>query len=121
MPTTLNDPNAENIMKVPPSRVLANHRFVRQVQRELTFTCVEMRDAEHAARYKCSPEGLLSQVLREAHEAGVVVNGENALARFDDEALAQILRFAPRRRGSASHFGERQQLFARISQLDVER
>jgi beta-amylase len=40
----------------------------------------------------CSPEGLLAQVLREAADAGVTVNGENALARFDDDAFAQIVR-----------------------------
>lgn len=59
---------------------------------ELTFTCVEMRDVEHSPEHMCSPEGLLAQVLRDAAEAGVTVNGENALARFDDEAFAQIVR-----------------------------
>ena len=59
---------------------------------ELTFTCVEMRDVEHSPEHMCSPEGLLAQVLREAAEAGVTVNGENALARFDDDAFAQIVR-----------------------------
>ena len=92
VPTTLNDPNAENIMGCRPRGYSQIIDLCARFNVELTFTCVEMRDAEHAARYKCSPEGLLSQVLREAHEAGVVVNGENALARFDDEAFAQILR-----------------------------
>ena len=88
MPTTLNDPNAENIMGCRPSRGTRKSSICAPGSTPtLTFTCVEMRDAEHAARYKCSPEGLLSQVLREAHEAGVVVNGENALARFGRRSL----------------------------------
>lgn len=58
---------------------------------ELTFTCVEMRDVEHDEEYLCSPESLLAQIMRTCAERGVRVNGENALARFDDEAYAQIL------------------------------
>ena len=58
---------------------------------ELTFTCVEMRDIEHDEEYMCSPESLLAQIMQTCAERGVRVNGENALARFDDAAYAQIL------------------------------
>jgi len=92
VPASSNDPDDEKIMGCRPRGYSQIIDLCARFGAELTFTCVEMRDAEHAAAYKCSPEGLLSQVLGEAHEAGVVVNGENALARFDDEAFAQILR-----------------------------
>lgn len=59
---------------------------------ELTFTCAEMRDVEHDDAYMCSPEGLFEEVVRCAAERGVRVNTENALARFDADAYAQILR-----------------------------
>jgi beta-amylase len=58
----------------------------------LTFTCVEMRDSDHDAAHKCSPEKLLKQVLRECARKGVRVHGENALLRLDEDAYAQILR-----------------------------
>jgi beta-amylase len=55
-----------------------------------SFTCVEMRDCEHPLEARCSPEGLLNQVLATAAKHGVPVCGENALQRYDRYAFDRI-------------------------------
>ena len=55
-----------------------------------SFTCVEMRDAEHPPECEASPEGLLNQVLTAAAGAGVPLAGENALQRYDGSAMERI-------------------------------
>jgi beta-amylase len=55
-----------------------------------SFTCVEMRDCEHPTEGRCSPEGLLNQVLATAARAGVAMSGENALQRYDPYAFDKI-------------------------------
>ncbi|KAI7836743.1 hypothetical protein COHA_009381 [Chlorella ohadii] len=55
-----------------------------------SFTCVEMRDCEHPIEGRCSPEGLLNQVLSTAARAGVPMSGENALQRYDQWAFDKI-------------------------------
>ncbi|CAL5229063.1 g12313 [Coccomyxa viridis] len=56
----------------------------------LSFTCVEMRDCEHPPEGRCSPEGLLQQVIEAATAAGVPLSGENALQRYDQYAFDRI-------------------------------
>jgi len=55
-----------------------------------SFTCVEMRDAEHPPECEAGPEGLLNQVLTAAAGAGVPLAGENALQRYDGHAMERI-------------------------------
>lgn len=55
-----------------------------------SFTCVEMRDCEHPLEARCSPEGLLGQVLSTAARTGVPMSGENALQRYDQWAFDKI-------------------------------
>lgn len=68
----------------PVMDVLASHRA------RVSFTCVEMRDCEHPTEGRCSPEGLLSQVIAAAARAGVPLSGENALQRYDPYAFDRI-------------------------------
>lgn len=68
----------------PIFEMLAAHRA------SASFTCVEMRDCEHPLEGRCSPEGLLHQVLATAARAGVPVSGENALQRYDQHAFDRI-------------------------------
>ncbi|KAI8465551.1 MAG: beta-amylase [Monoraphidium minutum] len=56
----------------------------------LSFTCVEMRDCEHPPEGRCSPQGLLQQVLECAEAHGVPLAGENALQRYDEHAFERI-------------------------------
>ncbi|BDA47842.1 beta-amylase 1, chloroplastic [Coccomyxa sp. Obi] len=56
----------------------------------LSFTCVEMRDCEHPPEGRCSPQGLLQQVIEAATAAGVPLSGENALQRYDHYAFDRI-------------------------------
>ncbi|KAM0002732.1 putative beta-amylase [Helianthus debilis subsp. tardiflorus] len=60
----------------------------------LNFTCVEMRNHEQPQGAHCSPENLVQQVALATREAHVSIAGENALPRYDDYALEQILRAA---------------------------
>lgn len=60
----------------------------------LNFTCIEMRNSEQWFEAKCSPEGLVQQVLNAAWSQGVEVSCENALPRYDSAAFDQILRNA---------------------------
>mmetsp|Transcript_6034 Transcript_6034/g.15804 ORF Transcript_6034/g.15804 Transcript_6034/m.15804 type:complete len:659 (+) Transcript_6034:716-2692(+) len=56
----------------------------------LHFTCVEMRDCEHTHDGRCSPEGLLQQVIEAASLMDVPLAGENALQRYDYHAFQRI-------------------------------
>lgn len=69
---------------LPIFEMLASHRA------GASFTCVEMRDCEHPMEGRCSPEGLLHQVLATAARLGVPVSGENALQRYDQHAFDRI-------------------------------
>jgi beta-amylase len=71
-----------------------------------SFTCVEMRDAEHPPECEASPEGLLNQVLGAAAGAGVPVTGENALLRFDPAALDRISHSALGRSAAAGRLAQ---------------
>jgi len=62
----------------------------------LDFTCLEMRDSEQDSSCASGPEGLVSQVASAASGAGVTLNGENALPRFDSTAYNQILSYSNR-------------------------
>ncbi|GAQ87188.1 beta-amylase [Klebsormidium nitens] len=57
----------------------------------LNFTCIEMRNSEQWFEAKCSPEGLVQQVLNAAWSQGVEVSCENALPRYDLGAFDQII------------------------------
>lgn len=57
---------------------------------KLHFTCVEMRDCEHTHDGRCSPEGLLQQVIEAANLMDVPLAGENALQRYDYHAFQRI-------------------------------
>jgi len=56
----------------------------------LHFTCVEMRDCEHPHDGRCSPEGLLEQMIEAADLMDVPLAGENALQRYDYHAFQRI-------------------------------
>lgn len=73
---------------VPIFDMLAKHRA------SASFTCVEMRDCEHPTEGRCSPEGLLNQVLATAAKARVPTSGENALQRYDHHAFDKIVESA---------------------------
>lgn len=73
---------------VPIFDMLAKHRA------GASFTCVEMRDCEHPTEGRCSPEGLLNQVLTTAAKAKVPTSGENALQRYDHHAFDKIVESA---------------------------
>jgi len=62
----------------------------------LDFTCLEMRDSEQDSSCASGPEGLVNQVASAASGAGVTLNGENALPRFDSTAYNQILSYSNR-------------------------
>ena len=107
---------------VPPSRVLANHRVIAP-------------GSTSSSRLRASRCATPSTRL------GTSVRPRDCYRKFSERRTRRewsstvrtpwldsqrslctnITHLRPRRRGSASHFGERQQLFARISQLDVER
>lgn len=53
-----------------------------------------MRDREHAPEARCSPEGLLQQILELSERHSVAVAGENALQRYDYEAFDRIIQSA---------------------------
>lgn len=80
-----------------------------------SFTCVEMRDCEHPPEGRCSPQGLLRQVLCCAERHGVPLSGENALQRYDGDAFDRIAESAFGRAGRA---GRLEQLtFLRMGDL----
>ncbi|KAK9827582.1 hypothetical protein WJX81_000559 [Elliptochloris bilobata] len=64
--------------------------MLRRHRARLSFTCVEMRDCEHPPEGRCSPQGLLQQVIEAAMAAGVPLSGENALQRYDNYAFDRI-------------------------------
>jgi beta-amylase len=83
-----------------------------------SFTCVEMRDCEHPAEARCSPEGLLGLVLATAAAAGVPVAGENALQRYDAVALDQMAESAV---GRSARAGRLEALtFLRLGDMMVD-
>mmetsp|Transcript_14462 Transcript_14462/g.23927 ORF Transcript_14462/g.23927 Transcript_14462/m.23927 type:complete len:641 (+) Transcript_14462:141-2063(+) len=56
------------------------------------FTCLEMKNKDIGRTdWKCNPENLVLQTAAAAEEFGVDYSGENALARFDDEAYRQMI------------------------------
>ncbi len=57
-------------------------KVLKATQARLSFTCVEMRDCEHPPEGRCSPQGLLQQVIECAETYGVPLAGENALQRY---------------------------------------
>jgi len=57
----------------------------------LDFTCLEMRDAEQPSH--SSPESLVWQVHEAAARHGLLLSGENALARYDEAAYQQIFSY----------------------------
>lgn len=71
---------------LPIARMLARHGAI------FNFTCIEMRDHEQPQDALCAPEKLVRQVALATGEAQVPLAGENALQRYDDCALEQILR-----------------------------
>lgn len=81
----------------------------------LSFTCVEMRDCEHPPEGRCSPQGLLQQVIECSERHGVPLAGENALQRYDDYAFDRITESAFGRNAQA---GRLEQLtFLRMGDL----
>ncbi|KAJ0970404.1 hypothetical protein J5N97_023281 [Dioscorea zingiberensis] len=73
---------------LPVARMLGRHGAV------FNFTCVEMKDWEQPADAMCRPEALVKQVTSAAHDADVGLAGENALPRYDDTALNQVVHTA---------------------------
>ncbi|KAL4190971.1 hypothetical protein AMTRI_Chr07g27280 [Amborella trichopoda] len=70
---------------LPIARLFARHGVV------FNFTCIEMKDYEQPQDAQCSPERLVHQVVLATREAKVPLAGENALPRYDEGALNQIL------------------------------
>lgn len=65
----------------------------------VSFTCVEMRDCEHPPEGKCSPQGLLQQVIECGERHGISLAGENALQRCVPAALGAACALAAWRVG----------------------
>jgi hypothetical protein len=55
--------------------VLLCVQVIAEFNGRLSFTCVEMRDCEHPPEGRCSPQGLLQQVLECAERYGVPLAG----------------------------------------------
>jgi beta-amylase len=72
----------------PIAQMLARHGAI------FNFTCIEMRDHEQPQDALCLPEKLVRQVIMATQKAQVPLAGENALPRYDDYALEQILQAA---------------------------
>ncbi|KAI6693777.1 hypothetical protein NL676_021487 [Syzygium grande] len=70
---------------LPIAQMLARHGAI------FNFTCIEMRDHEQPQDALCTPEKLVKQVALATREAEVPLAGENALQRYDDYGLEQIL------------------------------
>ncbi|KAJ7544248.1 hypothetical protein O6H91_09G071500 [Diphasiastrum complanatum] len=70
---------------LPIARMFGRHGVT------FNFTCFEMKDFEQPSEALCSPERLLSQVVKASRKAGIALAGENALPRFDDGAYEQIV------------------------------
>ncbi|WP_050181775.1 family 14 glycosylhydrolase [Domibacillus robiginosus] len=59
---------------------------VKEANLALTFTCLEMDDANaQAAPYYSAPKTLVTQIATLANERGISLNGENALAMINNE------------------------------------
>lgn len=96
----------------PVMRLLARHNA------RVSFTCVEMRDCEHPRYARCSPQGLLEQIIQACTEAGVPLAGENALQRYDQYAFDRIAESAFGRNARAGHL--EQLTFLRMGDLMFE-
>ena len=66
----------------------------RESEVDLCFTCLEMTGKDYKAN--SDPEGLVSDVLREAHKRGLEFEGENALECYDWSSYNQILKWKSR-------------------------
>lgn len=74
-----------------------------------------MRDCEHPPEGRCSPQGLLQQVLECSERYGVPLAGENALQRYDEHAFDRIAESAF---GRTARAGRLEQLtFLRMGDL----
>ncbi|WIA44381.1 hypothetical protein OEZ86_007152 [Tetradesmus obliquus] len=90
-------------------------QVIAEFNGRLSFTCVEMRDCEHPPEGRCSPQGLLQQVLECAERYGVPLAGENALQRYDEHAFDRIAESAF---GRTARAGRLEQLtFLRMGDL----
>ncbi|KAK9828277.1 hypothetical protein WJX74_006952 [Apatococcus lobatus] len=89
--------------------------ILERYQARLSFTCVEMRDCEHPNEARCSPQGLLQQIIETCIAKGVQLAGENALQRYDDYAFDRIAESAV---GQNARAGRLEQLtFLRMGDL----
>eukprot|EP00249_Psilotum_nudum_P016773 c25982_g1_i2 orf=254-2119(+) len=73
---------------LPIARMFGRHGII------LNFTCIEMQDDEQPPEARCSPENLIRQVVLAARKARIPVAGENALPRYDERAMKQIVKNA---------------------------
>lgn len=90
-------------------------QVIAEFNGRLSFTCVEMRDCEHPPEGRCSPQGLLQQVLECSERYGVPLAGENALQRYDEHAFDRIAESAF---GRTARAGRLEQLtFLRMGDL----
>jgi beta-amylase len=98
----------------PVMQLLARHNA------RVSFTCVEMRDCEFGdwPDARCSPQGLLEQIIQASMEAGVPLSGENALQRYDHYAFDRIAESAFGRNARAGHL--EQLTFLRMGDLMFE-
>jgi len=67
--------------------------FASTADAGIDFTCLEMADAEQPSSCACGPEELVQQVARASHASGVLLDGENALPRYDDAAFGKIVSY----------------------------
>merc|ERR1712039_1090160 len=59
------------------------------------FTCMEMRNSEQPKQCKSNPENLVKQAISAARARGVQMGGENALLRYDIDAMGQMISYRP--------------------------
>jgi len=59
----------------------------------LDFTCMEMRNSEQPKQCKSNPENLVKQAISAARAHGVEMGGENALLRYDGDAMGQMISY----------------------------
>eukprot|EP01111_Echinosteliopsis_oligospora_P015173 TRINITY_DN5902_c0_g1_i1.p1 TRINITY_DN5902_c0_g1~~TRINITY_DN5902_c0_g1_i1.p1 ORF type:complete len:450 (-),score=99.33 TRINITY_DN5902_c0_g1_i1:87-1436(-) len=56
----------------------------------IDFTCLEMKDSEQPTSCLCGPEELVGQTMNNAKSSGIGYEGENALARYDNDAYGEM-------------------------------
>lgn len=71
---------------LPLARMFAKYGTI------FNFTCIEMRDSKQPRKAMSSPESLVKQVAAATAQAGIPLSAENALACFDKDSYAQIIR-----------------------------